>query len=348
MRSTPQSISTFTISLCLALCSLVARGDDNASVQVDTAAVEMQTLSATLLTFGTVEADPEHLIGISSAYAGQISQLWITPGQPVNRGDPLLKIDTDPAARLTYIQAVVQADYARQELVRLQELRREQLATNAELASAEQAVMDADAALATQKKLGTQHTERIVRAAFDGMVNSISVAVSDRIQPGIPLLQIAQRDRLLIGLGIEPADVTRVKAGMAVTLVPVFDPEKRIECALASVHARVDEATGLVNATVRLRNSHTAALLHGMRVQGIITLERSESLVVPRSAVLTDDKGDYVYKLAGETAHRIDVRTGIEEDSQIAVAGDLQLKDVIVVTGNYELADGMRVRIGEP
>ncbi|MGV7245061.1 transporter [Caballeronia sp. M23-90] len=60
--------------------------------------------------------------------------------------------------------------------------------------------------------------------------------------------------------------------------------------------------------------------------------------------MLKDDKHAYVYQLArNNKAHRIDVATVIENGDRYGVDGALDATLPLVVSGNYELKDGMTV-----
>ncbi len=67
---------------------------------------------------------------------------------------------------------------------------------------------------------------------------------------------------------------------------------------------------------------------------------------MPRSAVLSEEKGSVVYIVRDGRAHAKSVRTLAEQGSETCVAGpDLQPGDRVVVMGNYELTDNMRVDV---
>jgi membrane fusion protein, multidrug efflux system len=95
---------------------------------------------------------------------------------------------------------------------------------------------------------------------------------------------------------------------------------------------------------VRLDDGDAAALVLGMTVKGIISLAEKDTLAVPRNALLHDDKGDYLFVVRAGQAHRVDVERGMEQDGLVGVSGSLAVGDAVVVTGNYELDDGMKVR----
>ena len=89
-------------------------------------------------------------------------------------------------------------------------------------------------------------------------------------------------------------------------------------------------------------------IAEGTTVTVTIIVARHSGWVVPRQAVLRDDGGTYIFQVDGATAHRIDVKTGIETDDETEITGPFDPKKDAVVRGNYELQDGMNVRSPAP
>ena len=84
-------------------------------------------------------------------------------------------------------------------------------------------------------------------------------------------------------------------------------------------------------------------LMPGTRVHAEIEVARQTAGVVPRSAVLQDANGAYLFQVAQGKARRINVQTGLEHNGLIAVQGAFDTGLAVVSLGNYELADGMAV-----
>jgi len=357
------------IILCASLLAASTTADElamqaprpaNASyIQVKTTKAAINQLTSTLTTYGEVQPDPDTLTAINTGYAGQVRLLPISFGQKVAAGETLLELDTDPAARMAYLQAVAEVEYARSELARKRQLFNDQLATRGEIAAVEKALQNAQTALAMQKSLGTDQARQVIRAPFSGVVNSLNVALGDRVLAGATLLSLAQSGDLLIALGVEPEDIGQVKTGARVKIASVFDTQRKIDTEVAEVHGVINPATRLIDAVVRIKGQETGFLMPGMRVRGAITAVSTRALAVPRTAILMDQsiaanmarssrgsKTAYLFRVVHGRARRVNVRTGISDHGLVAVKGRIRLGDRVVILGNYELKDG--ARIAEP
>ncbi len=236
--------------------------------------------------------------------------------------------------------------FAREALARQRKLLAQHLATHANVNAAEQKLATAEAAFAAQQALGTGHKTRVIRAPFTGIVSQLLVAPGNEVKAGTKLFQLAKRDRLQAVLGVEPDEANRIKKGMAVHVIPLFTSGNGVKSEIAQVNAAVDPKTRLVDVIVRLSGHAAQPFLPGMRVKATLTLATHTTLAVPRSAVLNDSHGAYVFIVRGGKAHRVNVKTGIvNENGLIGVSGPLKVGQKIVVKGNYELSDGMTVRV---
>ncbi len=314
------------------------------SVLAQVAPVQQRTLEETLTVYGKVEPDPERLHALTTLSAGEVSRLYVGLGQRVASGQPLLALATAPQARMAYAQARARVDSARTQLAQTRDLFGEQLATRADLANAQQVLRNAQAELASLQAQGAAAAARVLRAPEAAVVTQLDVTPGALVQPGQPLLMLGAQDHVWVRLGLEPEDAARVRPGMAVRLVPVFGG-RTTAGRIAQVHAVINPATHLVDAVVRLRGAAAIALVPGSWMRGVIRVRVQRALAVPRGAVLSDAQGDYVFVAERGHARRVAVRTGIEHGGWIEVRGALRVGQPVVIAGNYELHDGMAVRI---
>jgi membrane fusion protein (multidrug efflux system) len=315
-----------------------------ASALVKTQPLQQQSLTDSLTAFGEVTTG--QVVAISFPRAVQVSRLLVVPGQRVKPGAQLATLASDPNAKLAYTQAVSAVNFARGEVTRIEELFALQLATQSQVDGSHKALQDADANLATQRQIGGDVGTATVTAPFDGVVTAVTVAEGDRIQSGAAILQLGHTDVLRVLLGIEPDESHLVRVGLPVTLSPVDDRTNTVPTSITESQGIVDPKTQLVDAVAEVRAAGATFLVPGMHVQALIKVGQHLSWAVPRAAVLTDAKGAYIFQVSGGKAHRADVTAGLESQGLVAISGSIDSHLPVVVLGNYELQEGMPVRVG--
>jgi membrane fusion protein (multidrug efflux system) len=126
----------------------------------------------------------------------------------------------------------------------------------------------------------------------------------------------------------------------------VFVPEYQAESQLREIHAIINPTTHLVDVLVPIPADQTDHLVLGSSLSADIRLHAHTGMTVPRSAVLQDEQGAYVFRVVGGKAQRVAVTTGLKSDQWIEITSGLNPDEAVVTVGNYELKDGMPVREG--
>ncbi len=305
----------------------------------------VQRLAETLDALGDVETG--QLTGLSFARAGQLTRMSALPGDRVVRGTVLATLAPDPAGRQAYQAAADAVGLARREAERQSQLLAAHLSTRSQADAAAKTLLDAQGALqALDEQDGDRRTSELV-APFDGIVTAVSATQGDRVQAGAPVLQVGRTDVLRVRVGIEPSERARVHVGTRLTVRPVASPGTEahpVELALAQVQDTVDPKTQLVDAVAMLGPAVAASFTPGMKVRAELQVGEVSGVAVPRNAVLSDEKGDYVFQVVSGKARRVAVTRRLDDGTLAAVAGLDDLKLPVVVEGNYELDDGMAVR----
>ena len=337
-------LALLCLTLALGVAGLQSAHADASSVLVKTAPVALQEVTETLTAFGVLDPDPDQVLSLSLPHAGLINRVWVRLGQRVKSGDRLLEVITAPDARMQYLQAQSAVDFARRELERKKRLLGEQLATKAQVDAAKKNMQDALATLKALQQRGQGAEKETLRAPMDGIITRLDVSQGQRVQADATAMLIAAEQRLIARLGVEPEDLSNVQAGTPVTITSVFVPDVAITTHVREVHAMIDPATHLVEVLAPIPEAQIDHLVLGSRILGRIQLASRRALVVPRSAVLSEGGQAYVYIVEAGKARRVAVKPGVDKGDRIEVTGALKAGDVVVVSGNYELSDGMAVR----
>ncbi len=309
---------------------------------VEAVKVGRKTIAETVTAYGSVIAQPGKLQTTSVAYEARVSHVLVAPGQPVEKGDPLLAIAASPSTQLQVNQARSAADLARKELKQTQERFDLKLATNQDLNSAERAATQAALQLASLEREGAD-TAGLLRAPSEGIVANVAVQDGQLVAGGAALVEIIATDEIEAKIGVEPEDLVAVSVGQSVALLPVNQPASReIGGTVRLVTRRINPATRLVDVYVSLPPD-SGLMLDGY-LRASIARESKDALVVPRSSVLPKDDAWQLFTVRDGRAVAHRVRLGVVSDGEAEVLGDaLEPGDLVVTVGNAELEDGMAV-----
>jgi membrane fusion protein (multidrug efflux system) len=325
----------------LAFAADAPAGEDAASVLVATITPVQGKLDQPVTAYGIVQAAPGGSLAVASLHAAQVLRLRVVAGQVVAKGEPLLDLGVDPAASLAFAQAQSDLKLAQGEFKRTQQLLAERLATNSQLAQAEKAVSDAEATVAARRGEGGTKPVETLNAPMAGVVTAIAITNGDHVQPGATLLDISASDSGNGLLGVGPEDRGRIKPGQAVKIVDLDAPAEASAGAVVSVGGMADAKTGLFAVVVKPTADDAAKLVSGAHLRATIATDGVAGWIVPRDAVLTDDDGPYLFQIAGGKAARVAVEIAGASGGQYAVTGEIDPKKKLVVSGNYQLTDGM-------
>lgn len=322
---------------------------DSPSVAVTVTTPRRHSFSEIVNGYGSIQTDTRTALSLSLPQPVRIAKVLVTPGQRVTAGQLLLQLQADPATRLAYRQARQQLQLAQQALKQTRGLYAQRLATQSQLDVAEKNLADARANLATQRALGGGDTHSQLKAPGDGVIESIAVTTGARVAAGTTLLQLAPTGGLRARIGVEPGDAARLRPDMPVTLTPAFGGAA-LEGRVAQVANAINSQTRLVDVLVTLPTTSggTGGLPLGSELQARINSGQTDAWAVPRGAVLSDDKGAYLFQIDRGVAHRVDVNLVQPDGATVGVEGAIKPQQPVVVLGVYELSDGMHVRVQQP
>ncbi len=328
-----------------ALCTLAsARADVAPSALVRTAPLQRGVLTRSVAAVGTVRTASGGTLSVDFARAVRVRQVLVRPGQAVRRGQVLLEVDNTPAGHAVYAQAREALRFAQSELDRLLQLQRQQLATQSQVNAARRSLADARATLAAQQAQGLDQARQIVRAPFDGLVQSLQATPGMQLAAGAVALSLAPRAGLQAVVGVDPRQASELAPGTVARLASVFDPARSVQATVLDVAGRVDPASGRVELRLAL-GATPRWLLPGLAVQATLPLHAWKGWLVPRQAVLRDADGQaYVFQDDHGHARRVSVRVRGDEGERSAITGALRASLPLVVLGNYELSNGMALR----
>ena len=313
------------------------------SVLVQLTALRMGSLPRVVTAYGRVETDPAARQTIMAPTSAVVGAIFVRPGQAVGEDAPLLRFGPSPATSATYSQAVSALQVARDLTRRTRSLVTQRLATAQQLAAAEKSETDARTALVALGAEGAGGPQTL-RAPFRAIVTAISTSPGAIVAQGAALIDLARANAVVLRAGVVPQEADAVRSGNPVSITTVGAGADAVGSVVLRASV-VDAQTGLVPVVIAPRG----ALLPGEMARARIVVGETRGYVVPHAAVLLDDSGvPYVVQARHGIAYRVAVKVLGSDADEDVVAGPLDSASSLVLDGNYQLTNGMRVRAASP
>lgn len=334
------------LACVLALPTTVFAGDAEvaATARVQVAPVTRAPLHQHLSAYGMLAFSGDGLRALSVPYQAQVVSVTVAAGQSVHKGQVLLVLRPTAASVLELQRADNDAAFARKELQRTHALFTQHLATHADLTAAELAARNAQAAQASAHARLGGAGERSVRATGNGVVVDLAAHAGDVIAADTAFAHVGATSGLRLELGVEPTAIAQVRAGQAVTFHLLRDGAPALGAHVERIGSQIDAATRLI--PVAAKPDDGSDLPPGAAVRALISFGSGQDVLgVPRAAVLRRDGRAYVFVVRAGKAVRRWVTAGDDDGERVEIRTGLQAGEAVVVLGNYELSDGMAVRV---
>lgn len=211
----------------------------------------------------------------------------------------------------------------------------------AELADAQASYAAAEAVVAAAN----------VRAPFAGTVYSVPVAITEFVQQGDKLLQMADLSRVQIRAYFDEPEIGTLEVGQPIRIEWPAKPDQSWHGHIVRVPSTiVSYGTRFVGEAMIQVDDANSTLLPNIDVTVTVTVNSvSSALTVPREALHTDAGKDYVYTVAGTRLKRNNVRVGAINLTQVQILSGLSNGQTVALgtTNGQPITDGIPIRIME-
>lgn len=331
--------------LCLVLAALAppaaAKGP---SVLVQLTPLRRGSLPHTVTAYGKVEPDPAARRTVMAPISGVVGAVYARPGQEVAADAPLILLGPSPATAAAYTQAQSALRAASGLVERTRSLLGQHLATRQQLADARRSQADARAALAALQTEGAGAAQTL-RAPFPAVVIAVSTSPGAIVTPGAALVALARPNALVLRVGVIPDRAVSIHPGDRVKVTPLGG-KGGVPGKVLLRGSVVDPRTGLVVVEIGVP---PGKFLAGEMAEADIVTGRARGYVVPHEALLVDDNGaPYVVQAVNRVARKVPVRVLDGDGNRNVVIGPLDPGAPIVLAGNHQLKNGMKVRLPAP
>jgi len=306
------------------------------AVNVITAAVEADETGETLSALGTAKA--ARSVTIFPQVTGVVTDIAFTPGEPVEAGAVLVRLEADEQ-QVALERARVALTQAKDKLERARALAKSATIAEVALTDAEAAVQLAEIEV---RAADIALERRKVTAPFTGVTGLSDVSVGDLVQTSTPITMLDDLATIRVAFEVPERWAGRIVQDQPITATAQGLPGSELSGRIAAIDNRIDETTRTLRVEAELDNQGQD-LKAGMAIAVMLAFASDEQLTVPTLSVQWDREGSYVWKVVDGAARRADVAIVRRESGTVIVEGEIEAGDRVVVEGIQRLREGAEV-----
>jgi HlyD family secretion protein len=181
-----------------------------------------------------------------------------------------------------------------------------------------------------------------VVAPSAGLILSRSVELGQIVTPGSgALFHLAEAGQMEMRAQLSQQDLADVHVGMSAQVTPIGSPAS-VTGTVWQVAPQIDPQSRLGD--VRIAVPYSAAMRPGGFAQARISSGTTMAPLLPQSAVLSDDKGNYVYVVnAKNEVERRPIQIGTVDDRGVTIASGLSGNERVVLSAGPFLSPAQKV-----
>ncbi len=313
-------------------------GFGRGATPVVAAIVDTDNTSLEVHAIGTVAA--ARAVTIYPQVSGVVTAVAFQPGTHVSAGETLVRLD-DADQQVAVDKAGIALDGVRSTLERAQQLAKSNNITNVALNDAQTAVKKAEIDL---KSAELELAKRTVTAPFAGTIGLTDITVGDLVNSSKAIATLDDMSTVTVAFDVPERASGRIAVGQAVTATTAALAGERFQGSISAVDSRVDPVARTLRVQATLPNDANV-LKPGMALAIDMSFPGEDHPAVPSLAVQWDRDGSYVWKLDGNTVHRVNVDIVDRRSGTVIVVGELQPGDSVISEGGQRLREGARVNV---
>jgi len=322
-------------------------GPHRAIPTVTVTEVGVSTVPTTVAIIGTIGARYDMPIGVEGD-GGRVAAIYVEAGDHVKRGQTLAHLNVSVLQpQVANLEAALEQAKAEEDLA-VAEYRRAQAVGASGALSAEetQRRKSAGATAAAKVKFAQAQLDESkaklaradIRAPDDGIILTRNVEVGQTASAAEPMFRLSKGGEVEMRGQVAEQDLPLLKVGQEVN-VKLTGTATTYVGKIRLLGAIIDPSTRLGMARVALAPDPN--LRPGAFARAEVTVSNAERVVLPQTAILSDDRGSYVLIVNAENkVERRAVRVSGMIQSGVTIADGVSGRDKVVATAGAFLQEG--------
>lgn len=268
---------------------------------------------------------------------------WVL-GDRVNTGDLIVKFeDAEYVNGIQIDSKKLNLDVSENEFEKQKSLYDKGGATLRELKTSEQTLINARYTYAAAQM---QLDKMVVKAPFDGVIVDLPFyTIGNKLTTGQSLVKIMDYRKLYMEFQLPEKELIHVSVNQKVRVLNYALPDDTLYGMISQLSPAISPDTRNFKGSLTILNDDLR-LRPGSYIKAeIITEKKDSTIVIPKSIIVSRQRGKTVFVIDQNTAMERVINTGLENPDSVEVIKGLQMNDRIVIEGFETLGNRSKVKI---
>lgn len=308
-------------------------------IPVEVTLAKNGTISSYLLMSSNLET--EKMTDIYPRVEGLVEKIHAEEGDYVQKGQVLMKLEAEEYA-LAEQKARVNYDQEKNLYNRKKAMFEKNLISKEEFDTSRFS-LDAKEIAWKEAKLNLDYTK--ITSPISGVVGERLKRTGDRIKPTDKLFTVINTTEMIAVVHIPEREIGTINKGQKAYITSEHLGDEQFSGWIKRVSPVVDPQSGTFKVTIGIHNKQNR-LRPGMFVNAhIITDTHTNTVLVPKTAVVYENENMYVYVVRDSVAHKINLKAGFQDYKKVEALSDIHAGDKVIVVGQAGLKDQTKVKI---
>ncbi|MCX6226219.1 MAG: efflux RND transporter periplasmic adaptor subunit [Bacteroidia bacterium] len=265
-------------------------------------------------------------------------------GDRVNTGDLIVKFeDAEYVNGIQIDSKKLNLDVSENEFEKQKSLYDKGGATLRELKTSEQTLINARY---TYTAAELQMAKMLVKAPFDGVIVDLPFYTSgNKLTTGQSLVKIMDYRKLYMEFQLPEKDLIHISVNQKVRVLNYALPDDTLFGMISQLSPAISPDTRNFKGSLTIMNEDLK-LRPGSYIKAeIITQKKDSTIVIPKSIIVSRQRGRTVFTIDQNTAMERVITIGLENPDSVEIIKGLQMNDRVVIEGFETLANRSKVKI---
>lgn len=187
-----------------------------------------------------------------------------------------------------------------------------------------------------------------VVAPEDGIVSQRLVSSGQMVNDMDPLAELIDPRSVYVEAAVPIDDLGLIRPGMDATVISPMVPGAAMPARVAALSPSLSPNGATSPARIEFTSGARITQAGAPVEVSITTTSAPDAIVIPTAALFEDAVRDsyYVFVVGADgRAHRTAISTGIRSGNEVQVTSGVKAGDVVITSGGYALADGLKVKV---